>query len=293
MNEVMILLALYIPGLILAMTLGNGKYIVWTKLIVGAIWWVAGAAILGFTKNIADAAFMGIPWLLTAYVPLLVVIPFYLYLHPRTIYQEVRRDLKPLLVVGVMMFVLGWFYHPVSSAKFDTQLAGISTRPLTPPYRGAEMVGQREKVANYGAELLVNHLGVMTGSRELAYQTTTILMLISFVMMIPIVLETTKMNWKMMAGVGWIMLSLSLRLVVFGDVLNWLMVVTAWLVLYQSLAAKQIILSGIMLAGLLSIESAATVWWVIPSMLAFKPREFGIAAIVATLINPLAIGSIR
>ncbi len=292
MHGFIIFLLLYIVGFPLAATLGKKYSSVALKLTIGALSWIVAAGILSFTKNLASTLFMGIPWLPTAYLPLLMTIPFYLYQKPTKVWNEIARDFKPLLMIGVTAFVLSWISKPLPSQMFENQLVTITTSSLSPPYQGVE---KREypKITNYGAELLVSYMGVITHSPSKSYQAIYFLMLVCFLMILLETLEKIKIGWRVMMGLGLILLTLAARLVVFGDTLNWLIIIAGWLTQVQILKMKSVVLGGITLLGLLSINSGAALWWVIPSLLVIAPYELVLSVGIAILINPLVVGNIR
>jgi len=283
---------LYFVGLPLVATMSKQYTSVPIKLGIGALSWIVAAGILSFTKNLAGTLFLGIPWLQTAYLPLLMTIPFYLYQKPKEFLSQIVRDYKQLLMITLIVLVLSWLIKPLPTVKFENQLTRVTTSSLTPPYQG---VGKREYelVNDYGAELLVSYMGVIVHSQSKSYQIIFFLMLTCLGIMLLETLRNIKIGWLVMMGLGLILLTLAGELVIFGDVINWMLIMVGWIILAWLLKRDSIVLSGIILLGLLTIHSGATLWWVMPSLLVIAPYRLALCVGIAILINPLVIGNIR
>lgn len=292
MDMIVVLLILYVIGLPVTLLLGNKNSSTAIKLALGTFVWVVMTGILSYTKNLPSSPFLGIAWLKSAYVPLIMVFPFYLYKNPKYFLFEIYRDLKQLAIISILLFTLSLFWKPAASPSFSLQVQTFDKLSLIAPYQGVNIV-DKIKITDYGSELLVNNIGEIIQSASAAYRDILSILLVSLMLILLEIFEKLKIDWRMMIGIGSVMITLVLRLVIFADVLTTIVVFSGWLMIAQLIETKSFILAGVALSGLLSIHVGATLWWVIPSLLVFRPKELVASVGIATLINPLLIGTVR
>lgn len=149
------------------------------------------------------------------------------------------------------------------------------------------------KITDYGSELLVNNVGEIIQSANESYREILTILFVSLMLILIETLEKLKVDRRMMIGIGLVMITLVLRLVIFADVLTTIMIFIGWLIVAQLIETNSFLLAGMVLSGLLSIHVGATLWWVIPSLLVFRPKALVASVGIATLINPLLIGTVR
>ena len=287
------LLAIYLVGLGLSVGFeirSTGQ----KRIILGIMGWMVAASMLGFAKINATDMFMHIEGLKTAYIPLLMVIPFALYRYPREIWQTVKLDYKVLLITLLVMGICSWITPLRPSNTYNIQFNKVSKTTLVSPYQGA-VVAVREPLVNYGAELIESYLKEF---HQAGYgKTYQNLWGIGLVVLGWEIIrngirlkEHARASWRELIALAILLITVSLGLIRFTDGLGAILLFGSWWLAKEMARDKQVVILGIVLLGCLMIQRNATWLWMIPSLLLFHPKETLWGVGTMRLLNPWLVG---
>lgn len=260
-------------GFVQILTLGIAGYLVVTN-------W------LSYTKNLPGRPFMGIEGLAGGYVPVIMSLPFFLYLPWKKTWARIAEGSIAILITGLIIISLAGIIQIAPSQDFERQVESARVSSVVPSYgSGLKLEGAR--TVGKGVETLFAYLPQINIYR--------LLVSLSLVILGWQIYEAMKKPFKFDARefIGLVILGLGITSgkLMFDDLLPLLIFLTLGRALFFDWAGNyEAVTSGIIWAGMLMINPVACLYLFVPLLLLYDPKKLIYASGVALLINPLMIG---
>lgn len=261
-------------------------------LVLGTAVYIVVTNWLSYTKNLPGRPFMGIQGLAGGYIPLIMSIPFFLYLPWKKNWARIVESSKAILIFGVVIIVLASIIKIAPRQEFERQVESARTSSVVPSYgSGLKLEGGR--TMGKGFETLFAYLGESTKlPHEKLYQFLVAwgLVLLSW-QIYEVLKKPSKFGLKEYLGLVVLGLAIILGKVMFVDLLPLVIFFAHGKALFvEWVGSYEWIIVGILWASMLMINPIACLYLVAPLLLIYDPKKLIYASGVAMLINPLMIG---
>lgn len=261
------------PGVAQILALGIAGYLVVTN-------W------LSYTKNLPGRPFMGIEGLSGGYVPVIMSLPFFLYLPWKKTWARITERSGAILTGGVLIILLASILKVTPSQEFELQVETARVSSVVPSYgsglklEGARTVGNGvETLFAYLPQINLYQLLVSLGLVILGWQIYEALK------------KPLKFGVREFIGLAILGLAIISGKVMFVDLLPLVIFLALGRALFfEWTGSYEVITSGIIWAAMLMINPVACLYVFVPLLLISDPKKLIYASGVALLINPLMIG---